>query len=176
MTQMRDRCVRAFVLLLAAASVLAGCSGGGSSVHFGAGGDTVPVMTSMATDTPPAGVSVFSFQVTLTDARLNPGNVELLAAPVTINVARLQTETSLLSSVTIPPGTYTSVALTFSSPTPLTIENNSGAALTDGVTNCPNGDVCTLSPGPNQLERKCELAGALAQHFPAQRPPRCCWT
>ena len=95
MIQMSDRRVRACVLLLAVASVLAGCSGGG--VHFGgAQSDTVPVTMSM-TDTPPAGVSVLSFQVTITDARLNPGNVELLAAPVTVDLARLQTETSLLS-------------------------------------------------------------------------------
>ena len=69
------------------------------------------------TDTPPAGVSVLSFQATVTDARLNPGNVELLAAPVTIDLARLQTETSLLSSANVAPGTYTSLALTFASRT-----------------------------------------------------------
>ena len=58
---MRDRRVRTSVLLLVAASVLAGCKGGGS-VHFGGGQtDTVPVTMSM-TDTPPAGVSVLSFQ------------------------------------------------------------------------------------------------------------------
>jgi hypothetical protein len=103
---------------------------------------------------------VISFQVTVTDARLNPGNVELLAAPVTINVARLQTETSLVSSITVPPGTYTSVALTFSSPAPLTIENNSGGTLTDGVTNCLNGQVCALSPAVSSLTGSVSLPGS----------------
>jgi len=155
---MSDGRVRAFVLLLAVACILAGCSGGG--VHFAGGqADTVPVSVSM-TDTPPTGVSVLSFQATLTDARLNPGNVELLAAPVTVNLTRLQTETSLLSSVTVPPGTYTSVALTFSSPSPLTIENNSGGTLTDGVTNCLNGEVCTLSPAVSSLTGSVSLPGA----------------
>jgi Domain of unknown function (DUF4382) len=160
MIQMSVRCVRAFILLLAAAVVLAGCSGSGNAVHFGGGqAGTVPVTMSM-TDTPPAGVSVLSFQVTITDARLNPGNLELLAAPVTVNVTRLQTETSLTSSANVPPGTYTSVALTFSSPASLTIENNSGATLTDGVTNCVNGEVCTLSPAVTSLTGSVSLPGS----------------
>jgi hypothetical protein len=158
MTQMSDRRVRAFVLLLVAAGVLAGC--GGSGTHFGGGqANTVPVTVSM-TDTPPAGVSVLSFQARLTDARLNPGNVELLGAPVTIDLARLQTETSLVASTTVPPGTYTSVALTFSSPAPLTIQNNSGGTLTDGVTNCLNLQVCALSPAVTTLTGSVNLPGA----------------
>jgi hypothetical protein len=154
---MSDGRVRGCVLLLALTGFLAGCSGG--AVHFAGGqADTVPVSMSI-TDTPPTGVSVLSFQATLTDARLNPGNVELLAAPVTINLTRLQTETSLMSSVTVPPGTYTSVALTFADASPLTIENNSGGTLSDGVTNCLNGQVCTLSPAVSSLTGSVSLPG-----------------
>lgn len=140
---MSDRRVHTLVLLLAAASVLAGCSGGG--VHFGGGQtDNVPVTTSMSSvgDTPPAGVSVLSLQVTITDARLNPGNVELLAAPVTIDLARLQTETSLLSAVNVAPGTYTSLALTIAPNPLLSFQNNTGAALTVGGAQCANAAVC----------------------------------
>jgi hypothetical protein len=141
MTLMRNRRVRALVLLLVAASVLAGCSG--SSAHFGSGqANNVPVTMSM-TDTPPVGVSPLSLQVTFTDARLNPGNVELLAAPVTVDLARLQTETSLLTSANVAPGTYTSLALTIAANPLLTFQNNTGAALTVGGAQCANGAICT---------------------------------
>ena len=99
--------------------------------HFGGSQtNSVPVTMSM-TDTPPAGVSVLSFQATLTGAALTPGNESLLAAPVTIDLTRLQTETSLVSSANVPPGTYTAVTLTFASPASLTIQNNSGGTLSD---------------------------------------------
>jgi hypothetical protein len=138
---MRDRRVRAFVLLLAAASVLAGCSGSG--VHFGGSqANNVPVTMSM-TDTPPAGVSSLALEVTFTDARLNPGNVELLAAPVTVDLARLQTETSLLTAANVVSGTYTSLALTIAPNPSLTFQNNTGAALTVGGAQCANGAICT---------------------------------
>lgn len=139
---MSDRRVHALVLLLAVAGVLAGC--GGSGTHFGGGqANTVPVTVSM-TDTPPAGVSVLSLQVTITDARLNPGNVELLAAPVTpvtVDLARLQTESSLLSAVNVAPGTYTSLALTIALNPSLTFQNN-GAPLTVGGVLCATGSIC----------------------------------
>ena len=104
-------------------------------------------------------MSVPSFQATFADARLNPGNVELLVSPVTIDIGRLQTETSLISSATVPPGTFTSVALTFSNPTRLTIQNNSGTPLTDGVTNCANGQICALSPVVTSLTGSVTLPG-----------------
>jgi hypothetical protein len=140
---MSDGRVRTFVLVLAAASVLAGCSGSGT--HFGGGQtDNVPVTTSMSSvgDTPPAGISVLSLQVTITDARLNPGNMELLAAPVTIDLARLQTETSLLSAANVAPGTYTSLALTIAPNPMLSFQNNTGATLTVGGAQCANAAVC----------------------------------
>jgi predicted component of type VI protein secretion system len=121
---------RALVLLAAAAWLLAGCSS--RSVQF-SGGQTnsVPATLSM-TDTPPAGVSVLSFQVTLTAATLNPGNVQLITVPTTVEVTRLQTESSLLPAANIPPGTYTSLALTIAPNPSLTFQNNTGATLTVG--------------------------------------------
>ncbi len=134
--------IRAFVLL-AAVSDLAGCGSGGA-VHFGGTAiNNVPVTMSM-TDTPPTGVSVLSFQLTITDARVDPGQrVELLAAPVTVDLARLQTETSLLSAANVAPGTYTSLALTIAPNPSLTFQNNTGAALTVGGGPCANGAICT---------------------------------
>jgi hypothetical protein len=156
--RLSDRRVRAFILMLVAAVVLSGCSGKG--VEFGGSQtNSVPVTLSM-TDTPPAGVSVLSFQATLTGASLNPGNESLLAAPVAIDLTRLQTETSLVTSANVPPGIYTAITLTFASPASLTIQNNSGATLTDGVTNCLNGQVCTLAPALTSVTGSISLPGA----------------
>jgi uncharacterized protein DUF4382 len=167
-TKMRNRRVRTFVLLVAAASVLAGCKGG--SVHFGGGQtDTVPVTMSM-TDAPPAGVSVLSFRMTITDARLNPGNVEVLAAPVTVDLARLQTETSLLSAINVAPGTYTSLALTIAPNPSLTFQNNSGSSLTVGGAPCANGAICTAGLVTSSDSQSVSFSGSgvtLAGNTPA---------
>ena len=68
---------------------------------------------------------------------------ELLAAPVTVDLTRLQTETSLVSSVNVAPGTYTSLALTIAPNPSLTFQNNTGASLTVGGAPCANGAICT---------------------------------
>ena len=135
--------ISAVFALLAGTGILAGCNTG--AVHFGgAQGATASVTVSMTStaDTPPTGVSVLSLQVTITDARLNPGSVELLAGPVTVDISRLKTETSLLSTLNVTPGTYTSIALTVASNPSLTFENNSGSTLTAGGTPCANGAIC----------------------------------
>src|SRR6202007_1190666 len=124
MIQMPDRCVRVFVLLLTVSSALAGCTGSGS--HFGGSQTNNSPVTMAMTDAPPAGGRPLSLQVTFTDARLNPGNRALLASPVTVDLARLQTETSLITSANVVPGTYTSLALTIAANPSLTFQNNTG--------------------------------------------------
>ena len=166
---MTDRWVRVFVLLLAASSVLAGCTGGSGSHFGGSQANNAPVTMSM-TDTPPAGVSPLSLRVTLTDARLNPGNRALLAAPVTVDLARLQTETSLLTSANVVPGTYTSLALTIAPNPSLTFQNNTGASITVGGTPCANGAVCTAGLTTANDSQSVNFPGAgitLAANTPA---------
>ena len=100
-------------------------------------------MSVSLTDAPPAGVTVLSFEVSVTGASLAPGNVDLLAGktPPRIEVKKLETESAFLSTLSIPAGTYTSLSLTFANPE-LTFLNNTGAALAG----CANGAICEIKP------------------------------
>lgn len=105
-----------------------------------AGAVSVPITM---TDTPPAGVTILSFEVTVTSATLNPGNVDLLAGkgPIRIEVRKLETESAFLNTASVRPGTYTSLNLTFANPE-LTFQNNTAAALAG----CAVGAVCEIGP------------------------------
>src|SRR6266850_2936068 len=63
-------------------------------------------MSLTITDTPPAGVTVLSFEVSVTGATLNPGNVDLLGGkgPIRNEVKQLETESAFLSTATVTPG------------------------------------------------------------------------
>ncbi len=100
-----------------------------------------PAATLLIRDTPPAGVAVLSFSVTVTGAVVEPGDVSLVTNPVSVELNRLQVETALLANHTLPSGTYTGLSVTFANPT-LTILNNSGAA--NG--SCASGAICKLNP------------------------------
>lgn len=142
--QRKPRSISTLSALLAATLILFGCHGG--ATHFSAGqGANAPVTlsTTLVGDAPPTGVSVLSLQLAITDARLNPGNVELLTAPVTVDLARLRSETSLLSSLKVVSGTYSSIAITVNQNPQLTFQNNTGSAFTFGGTNCANGTICS---------------------------------
>jgi len=95
------------------------------------------------TDTPPAGISLLSFEITLTGATLNPGSVDLLGGkgPMQIEVKQLETESAFLSTANVAPGTFTSLALTFANPE-LTLKNDMGTMLTG----CTAEAVCEIKP------------------------------
>jgi len=95
------------------------------------------------TDTPPAGVTLLSFEISVTGATLNPGSVDLLGGkgPIQIEVKQLETESAFLGTATVTPGTFTSLALTFANPE-LTFKNDTGAALAG----CAVGAVCEIKP------------------------------
>ncbi len=124
--------------------LIAGCGGSynAPSPSPGPGSQTAQVSVSM-TDAPPAGVTVFSFEVTVTGATLNPGDVDLLAgkSPVRIEVKKLETENAFLSTANIAAGNYTSLNLTFSNPE-LTFRNDTGAV----VAGCASGRICEIKP------------------------------
>jgi len=109
---------------------------------IGPGPQSTQVSVSL-TDAPPAGVTVFTFEVTVTGATLNPGNVDLLAgkSPMRIEVKKLETENAFLSTANIAAGNYTSLSLTFSNPE-LTFLNGTGAMLAG----CAPGSVCEIKP------------------------------
>jgi hypothetical protein len=112
----------------------------------------VPVSLTV-TDTPPAGVTVLFFQLSLTGAYLSPGNVSLLPSTnvIPVNVSQLQTDSLFLGSMNVPAGTYTSLTLTFSPNSQLTIYNGSGATMGSGSNACANDTVCQITPNPSNL-------------------------
>ena len=92
-------------------------------------------------DAPPAGVTVLTFEVTITGAVLQPGNVSLVPTPAKIEVKKLEVESAFLSTVNVPAGNYASLQLTVSNPE-LTIKNDTGNA----IGSCANGAVCEIKP------------------------------
>ncbi len=122
---------------------LISCSGGTSQPPGNMpppGPNTSPVSLTIR-DTPPAGVTILSFEVTITSATLQPGNIALVSSPIRIEIRRLEVEAAVLGTLNVPNGTYTGITVTFSNPE-LTILNNSGAS----VAGCPDGGVCELRP------------------------------
>jgi hypothetical protein len=129
---------------LLGAVLLAGCGGSYNApvMNPGPGAQSAQVSVSL-TDAPPAGVTVFTLEVTVTGATLNPGSVDLLAGkgPQRIEVKHLETENAFLSTANIAAGNYTSLNLTFSNPE-LTFRNDTGAMLAG----CAPGSVCEIKP------------------------------
>lgn len=92
-------------------------------------------------DTPPTGVTILSFNLTVASAMLEPNDVSLVTTPVRVDMEQLQTNKTFLHTENVPAGTYTSISVTFSNAA-MTIMNNSGAA----IGSCANGAVCSLTP------------------------------
>ena len=137
-----------------------------SSASSGLSSSLSPVSLSM-TDAPPPGVTIFSFEVTLNSAVLNPGSIDLLAGkgPLNIEVKRLETETALINTANVPAGTYTSVQLTFANPR-LTFRNDTGATLAG----CAPTNVCEAVKPTGSLTTIINLpagGGALSSGTPA---------
>ncbi len=137
---MRRSALAVFGLLFVCTFLLYSCGGGSNINPTPQNGSMVSVTM---TDTPPAGVSVLSFQVSVTGATMNPGNVDLLGGkgPIEIEVAQLETESAFLNTARVAPGTYSSLNLTFANPE-LTFKNDTGATLAE----CVPGAVCEIHP------------------------------
>jgi len=135
---------KSFLLLASTFLVITCITGcGGSYTAPPPPGAQAAQMSVSVTDAPPAGVTVLSFEVTVTGASLSPGSVDLLGGktPPRLEVKNLETESAFLSTLSIPAGTYTGLALTFVNPE-LTFLNNTGAALAG----CAVGAVCEIKP------------------------------
>jgi hypothetical protein len=146
--------LRFIILLLFCGTALVSC--GGHKLLNGGGGTppgTAPVVL-MMTDTPPANVSILSAQVTLTGATLNPGNVPVFSGSTTIELTRLQTDIAYITTAKVAPGSYTSLALTFSNPN-LTIENDTGTTL---ATTCVTGTICAIQSVATNLSTTITLS------------------
>jgi len=115
-----------------------GCGGSMNSVSVG-GTNTAP-MTVTIRDTPPSGVTILSFEVNVTAATLNPGNVQLVTTPVQIEVKQLETESAFLSTINVPSGSFQSITVTFSG-AEITFLNQTGAP----IGTCQNNSVCHIA-------------------------------
>ncbi|MGB6524522.1 MAG: DUF5666 domain-containing protein [Candidatus Acidiferrales bacterium] len=94
-----------------------------------------------------SGIGVTSFEVTLTGAVLQPGNVALVSAPgQTIELTQLLTNSVAFPVVTVGATSYTSLVLTIANPQ-ITILNDTGVSFPLGNgQNCLNGASCILTP------------------------------
>jgi hypothetical protein len=131
---------------------MTGC-GSQSSVSTGTNPSAVTAPVGLTvTDTPPAGVTVLFFQLSITGATLasqSGASVSLLSStnPVPVNVSQLQTESAFLGSANVAAGTYNSLSLTFANPV-LTIFNASDSGISS---TCAVGSVCTFTPPTTSL-------------------------
>src|SRR5437899_1996272 len=128
---------------------LAGC--GGYSSPSAMPGPQAAMMSLSATDAPPAGVTVFSFEVTLTGATLTgtgiyANTIDLLVGKGAqrIEVKHLETENAFLNLTNVTPGNYTTLKLTFSNPE-LTFRNDTAAA----IAGCAPAAICEIKPAGN---------------------------
>lgn len=122
---------------------IVGCGGGNSSVV-----NPPPIQGSAQVsvslhDMPPTGVTVLSFQATITGITMQPGNISILSSPMTLEMTQLQGMSAYLGTVSLPVGTYTGMTMTLSNPQ-MTFLNNTGGMM--GGSGCANGQVCQLTP------------------------------
>lgn len=144
---------------LALCGVLSACGGGGSegsgstsqsgtTSQTGTTTPTTATVNMVVTDTPSTNITILSFQVQITGAVSQPGNVALLPRPVTVDLAQLVSDAGLLFSTVIDSATYTSLDMTFANPQ-VTLLNNTGATLMLAGQSCAAGATCAFVPNLN---------------------------
>jgi hypothetical protein len=130
------------IAILASILCMPGC---GSSQGPLVGGNNKAQISLTIHDSPPLGITILSLQVTIKTAMLQPGNVSI-TLPETAELTQLQSDTTILSSLQIPAGTYTSLVLDIENPS-MTFINNTGGPITPlpGQT-CAINAVCQITP------------------------------
>lgn len=131
------------LLLLGSGVIQLGCSGT-ALMSNRTSNSTTPVSLSVR-DTPPGGVTILAFEITLTGAQLQPANnqpaVSLLNTPIEIEIKQLETETAFLNTAQAPAGTYNGIVVSFANPE-LTVFDSTGQF-------CSGQAVCQLKPTLN---------------------------
>lgn len=130
----------ASVVVAGAVLALVGCTG--IAIAPSVAGANISLV---AQSTPSKTASIQSFRLQVVSAVLNPGNVQLVTAPVTIDLAQIATGSALLSSVTADEGTYSSMTVEFANPV-IAITNTTGNALTIPGGSCAAQSTCTFVP------------------------------
>jgi hypothetical protein len=110
---------RKVVLTVVAISLLAflAACGSGNNPMQQQGNNATATVYMTGNDAPLA--SVLSFRITITDLKLSDGTntYDLISAPETVDFARFVGLNTLLALQSVPPGSYNSLSVTFSSPT-----------------------------------------------------------
>lgn len=126
--------------LAGAVVMLAGCTGV----------TTVPSaamanISLLAQGAPSKTTSIQSFRLQVASAVLNPGNVQLVAAPVSIDLAQIATGSAFLSTTSVHEGTYSSLTVTFANPS-ITITNPASNPIAIPGGSCGAQSTCTFVP------------------------------
>jgi hypothetical protein len=130
---------------------LAGCGGMNSSVNP----PPIPQQGSSQVsisihDMPPMGVTVLSFQATVTGIAMQPGNISMLNSPMTLEMTQLQGMSAYMGTISVPTGTYPGMTVTFTNPK-MTFVNGTGQMMSGmggmmGGGNCASGQICQFTP------------------------------
>jgi hypothetical protein len=131
----------AFVAL-ATICILPGC---GKSAGPIIGGTKTAQFSLTIHDSAPSNITVLSLQVQVKSALLQPGAVSV-SLPETVDLALLQSDTAILSSLQIPAATYTSLVVDFENPVMTFINNTGGPVTPNNNPTCAAGAVCTITP------------------------------
>jgi Domain of unknown function (DUF5666) len=141
------KAVNIFILTVALGA-LAGCGGGGSSVINNPPPQVGTAQVSVSLhDMPPTGITMLSFQATITGISMQPGNVSMLSSPMTLEMSQLQALSAYMGTISVPVGTYTGMTVTLSNPR-MTFLNNTGGTMGGmmGGGSCAVGQICQLTP------------------------------
>lgn len=145
---------KAFPFLILVASVCLGsCSGlpKGTGGGGGGGGSTVSVSFVLVSDTPPATLGLISFKVVPSAITLTPATGTTTTLSInggngySYDLVRLQSDSGFLGTApAVATGTYTSVAVTFSSAT-LAFFNGTNTPITNLSQPCAVNTICIAS-------------------------------
>jgi hypothetical protein len=122
--------------------ILPGC---GKSAGPIIGGTKTAQFSLTIHDSAPSNITVLSLQVQVKSALLQPGAVSV-SLPETVDLALLQSDTAILSSLQIPAATYTSLVVDFENPVITFINNTGGPVTPNNNPTCAAGAVCTITP------------------------------
>jgi Domain of unknown function (DUF5666) len=149
------KAVAVFCLVIFCVAIGFGCSSNSFVIESPMGSQPVTPASITIHDNPPAGVTVLSFEITVTGASLQPSDtkqaaVSMIQESKEIELEHLQVESALLANLNVPSGIYNGLSVTFMNPK-MTILNQTSAALSlGGGQNCAVGQICEFAPKLNQ--------------------------
>src|SRR5262245_2161648 len=100
------------VMLFSSLAALIGCGVGSSSVTAPPAPQAMAQISLSLHDTPPTGVTVLSFQATITGIAMQPTNVSLLGAPINLEMTQLQGMSAYMGTASVPADNYTGMTIT----------------------------------------------------------------